>query len=84
MLLSYPPMIRGLLIAAVALVTVTASVPAQAPPADEKRQQMEALGKTLRAQQAEIAANQAKIDEKLAALAEVVRTARIFASRGGR
>jgi hypothetical protein len=75
---------RGFLIAAVALVTMTASVPAQGPQPDEKRQQLEALGKTVRAQQAEIAANQAKIDEKLAALAEVVRTARIFASRGGR
>lgn len=91
---------RGFLIAAIAFVTATASVPAQAPqtenrqqpaavPAqapqtDERRQQMEALDKTVRAQQAEIAANQAKIDEKLAALAETVRTARIFASRGGR
>ena len=75
---------RGLLIAAVGLVAATASVPAQAPQPDEKQQQVEALGKTVRAQQAEIAANQAKIDEKLAALAETVRTARIFASRGGR
>jgi len=75
---------RGFLIAAIALITTTASVPAQDPQADEKRQQIEALGKTVRAQQAEIAANQAKIDEKLAALAESVRTARIFASRGGR
>jgi len=75
---------RGFLIAAIALVTTTALVPAQAPQTDEKRQQLEALGKTVRAQQAEIAANQAKIDEKLATLAEVVRTAWIFASRGGR
>jgi len=84
MLLSYLAMNRGFLIAAIALVTTTASVPAQAPQTDEKRQQIEALEKTVRAQQAEIAANQAKIDEKLAALAESVRTARIFASRGGR
>jgi hypothetical protein len=75
---------RAFLIAAIALVTATAPVRAQAPPTDEKRQQLETLGKTVRAQQAEIAANQAKIDEKLAALAETVRTARIFASRGGR
>jgi len=75
---------RCFLIAAIALITTTASVPAQAPQSDEKQQQLEALGKTVRAQQAEIAANQAKIDEKLAALAEVVRMARIFASRGGR
>jgi len=75
---------RAFLIAAIAFVTTTASVPAQASPTDEKWQQLEALGKTVRAQQAEIAANQAKIDEKLTALAEVVRTARICASRGGR
>ena len=84
MLLSYLAMNRGFLIAAIALVTTTASVPAQAPQADEKRQQIEPLEKTVRAQQAEIASNQGKIDEKLAALAETVRTARIFASRGGR
>jgi len=65
---------RYFLIAAIALITTTASVPAQAPQSDEKQQQLEA----------EIAANQAKIDEKLAALSETVRTARIFASRGGR
>ena len=84
MLLNYLAMNRGFLIAAIALVTTTALVPAQAPQTDEKRQQMEALDKTVRAQQAEIASNQGKIDEKLAALAETVRTARIFASRGGR
>jgi type II secretory pathway component PulM len=76
---------RILLIAGITLVAATAfSVPAQPPQTDEKREQLEVLGKEVRAQQAAIAANQAKIDEKIAALAETVRTARIFASRGGR
>lgn len=35
------------------------------------------------AQQQEIAANHAKIDEKLAAISEELRTAKIFVSRGG-
>ncbi len=35
------------------------------------------------AQQAAIAENQAKIDEKLAAIAEEIRIARIFVARGG-
>ena len=34
-------------------------------------------------QQAQVAANQVKIDEKLALIAENVRLARIFAGRGG-
>jgi hypothetical protein len=34
-------------------------------------------------QQLQVAANQAKIDEKLAAIAEDVRLARIFVGRGG-
>ena len=40
--------------------------------------------KEVQAQQAEIAENQAKIEEKLAALAETIRVARIYSSRGGR
>jgi len=75
---------RILQIAGVTLLAATALVPAQAPQTDEKQQQLEALGKEVRGQQVEIAANQVKIDEKIAALAETVRTARIFASRGGR
>ena len=42
-----------------------------------------ALITDLTAQQATLIDNQAKIDEKLAILAEDVRQARIFASRGG-
>jgi hypothetical protein len=39
------------------------------------------LAKAVQAQQVEIAANQTKIDEKLAGIAEVVRTARAFTAR---
>jgi hypothetical protein len=46
--------------------------------------QLAALIKDVRTQQTQLAANQAKIDEKLAIVAEAVRQARIYASRGGR
>ncbi len=43
-----------------------------------------ALLQQLQAQQKTVSENQAKIDEKLAAVAEEIRLARIFVSRGGR
>jgi hypothetical protein len=42
------------------------------------------LIKEVQAQQVVIADNQAKIDAKLVALAEAIRVARIYSSRGGR
>ena len=42
-----------------------------------------ALAQELKARQAQIADNQAKIDAKLAELEEAIRTAEIFASRAG-
>lgn len=75
---------RTLFIATLAVAAATVSLPAQAPQIDEKRQQLAAIIKEIKAQQSEMAANQAKIDEKVAALAETVRVSRIFASRGGR
>lgn len=54
---------------------------AQAPdPKDE--QQLLLLIKEVQAQQLEIAANQIKIAAKLADIAEAIRIARIYASRG--
>ena len=47
-------------------------------------QQVLAVAKEVQAQQVAIAENQAKIDAKLATIAESVRVARIFATRGGR
>jgi hypothetical protein len=44
---------------------------------------METLINELAAQQALVVENQAKIDEKIAVIAEDVRVARIFVARGG-
>ena len=55
---------------------------AQAPDSKAEREQIVALAKEVQIQQAQIAANQARIDAKLAEVAEIVRMARIFSSRG--
>jgi len=74
-----------LLFAFCAFVTLASSAPAQAPPNNNAAQaELTALVKDVRAQQAAMAANQAKINEKLATLAESIRVARIYSSRGGR
>ena len=52
---------------------------AQTP--DPKDQQLATLIKEVQAQQSQIADNQAKIDAKLADLAETIRVARIFSKR---
>jgi hypothetical protein len=56
------------------------SGPAQTSKNDDP-QQLLALVKEVQAQQAQIAANQAKIEAKLAELAETIRIARIYSSR---
>jgi hypothetical protein len=55
---------------------------AQAPAAKSPDEQLLQLVKDVQDQQAQIVANQRKIDGKLADVAEAIRTARIFASRG--
>ena len=67
-----------------AVITLASSAPAQAPQQISAQAELAALIKEVRAQQVAMAANQAKIDEKLATLAESIRVARIFSSRGGR
>ena len=63
---------------------------ATAPAADdakEKQQQTQkvlALVKEVQGQQKTIAENQGKIDEKLVTIAEALRLARIYSSRGGK
>lgn len=52
------------------------------PSADRDQQQVAALAKELQAQQTAIADNQKKIDEKMTAIAEALRLARIYAGRG--
>ncbi len=54
---------------------------AEPPPAQD--QQVAAALKEIQAQQAQMAENQAKIEAKLAAVAEALRVARIYSSRSG-
>jgi hypothetical protein len=53
---------------------------AQTPDARQEEQLL-ALAKEVQAQQAQIADNQAKIDSKLAEVAEAIRVARIYSKR---
>ena len=53
-------------------------------PNPKDAEELNAVIKELQAQQIKIAGNQAKIDEKLVVLADTIREARIFSSRGGR
>ena len=74
------PLQLGIVAAALALNMAFA----QAPAADPNQEQLTALLAQVRDQQTQLTANQAKIEEKLAALAEAIRQARIYASRGGK
>jgi hypothetical protein len=66
---------------AIALSTISSTI-AQAPAsAHPEEQTLLALIKEVQQQQIEIAANQTKIEAKLAELAETVRIARIYSSR---
>jgi hypothetical protein len=69
------------LIACLALLAAFA-VSAQAPAAKPEDEQLFELVKQVQEQQAQIVSNQKKIDGKLADIAEAIRTARIFSSRG--
>jgi NADH:ubiquinone oxidoreductase subunit E len=60
---------------------IISSTSAQAP-AQKDEQALLTLVKEVQAQQLEIAANQAKIETKLADVAETIRVARIYTSRG--
>ena len=68
---------------AISLLVVAVKAPAAEPPKDLEReqQQVAALAKEVQAQQATIADNQKKIDEKLAAIAEALRQAKIYSTR---
>jgi hypothetical protein len=72
---------KSMLFGLFAILTTMAA--AQSPaPVDPK--QLEAMLKEVQAQQTVIAENQAKIDARLTKLAEAIRVARIYSSRGGR
>jgi len=67
---------------AISLLGVAVNAPAAEPSKDlEREQQVAALAKEVQAQQATIADNQAKIDAKLAAIAEALRQAKIYSTR---
>ena len=51
---------------------------------DRDQQQVAALAKEVQAQQVAIVENQGKIDAKMVAIAEALRLAKIYASRGGK
>jgi outer membrane lipoprotein-sorting protein len=78
-----PDMKRIISCAVAALVLFVSSGSAQSPAA-ENDQRLLALIQQVKAQQAQIASNQEKIDSKMAEVAEAVRLARIFAGRGGK
>jgi len=54
---------------------------AQTPDANQEQRLLELI-KEVQTQQAQLSENQAKIEEKLAAVTETVRTARIYSKRG--
>jgi hypothetical protein len=66
------------------LLALSAAPAAEAPNADQQQiEQVLALAKEVQVQQVAIAENQAKIDAKLATIAESIRVARIYATRTG-
>lgn len=70
---------------ATCLFALSATAPAAEPAkeAEREQQQLVALTREIQAQQVLIADNQAKIDAKTATVAEALRLAKIYASRGG-
>ncbi len=68
---------------AISLIGVSVNARAAEPAKDMEReqQQVAALAKEVQAQQATIADNQKKIDEKLAAIGEALRQAKIYSTR---
>jgi hypothetical protein len=69
--------------AAFLLLALLSCAPAARATPDDAGQQLLVLARELEAQQKAIAENQAKIDAKLATIAEAARIARIYSSRGG-
>ena len=74
--------LSGLILCCVLGAAVCAPAAEPSKESDRDQQQIAVLTKELQTQQAVIADNQAKIDVKLATIAEAVRLAKIYASRG--
>ena len=71
-------------IVAMGLLTIPLLPAVEPVPTAAEQERILVVIKEIQTQQATIAENQAKIDEKLAAVAEAIRVARIYSSRGGR
>ena len=68
---------------AVCFLAGTVAAPAAEPAnADRDQQQVAALAREVQTQQVAIAENQTKINEKVTAIAEALRQAKIYAARG--
>jgi hypothetical protein len=65
------------------LLLLMAARAAEAPNASQPEQQILAAVREVQNQQVAIAENQAKIDAKVAAMAEILRIARIYSTRTG-
>lgn len=65
------------------LLLLAAAPAADAPNASQSEQEILAIAKEVQNQQLAIAENQAKIDAKVATIAETLRVAKIYASRAG-
>lgn len=66
------------------ILCTLAPISGQNAPVDPQQAQMDALIASLTVQNQQLTVNQAALDEKIDALAETIRQARLFASRGGR
>lgn len=71
------------LIAVFTLALLLTAPAAEAPDTTQQIQQVLAVAKEVRGQQITIAENQAKMEAKMATIAESLRVARIFSSRSG-
>jgi len=75
----------SVLTALFSLALLVAAPAGEAPSANQQQQQQVlAVAKEVQGQQAAIMENQGKIDAKLATIADSLRTARIYSSRGGK
>ena len=74
--------LSGLIVCCVVGAAVCAPAAEPSKESEREQQQVVALAKEVQGQQAAIAENQTKIDAKLATIAEAVRQAKIYTSRG--
>ena len=80
-----PPLMKRISVIALLALVLLLLKPAiaQTPTSPKETDELNALISDVQAQQKEISENQMKIDEKLATLADTLREAKIFSSRGG-